>query len=194
MKIFIAEKGIELETIQVDLRNGEQFGEAFRKINPDCVVPVLELDDGSYLTEVLAICDYLESVYPEPSLLGSTAVARARILMWHVKAEQQGLAPAADAFRNRSKGFKDRAVTGPVSYAQIPELAARGRARLEQFFTRLNEQLTDHEYVAGDDYSIADITAMIAVDFASWAKLALPDGAKQLRRWHESVSGRPSAG
>lgn len=193
VRIFVAEKGIEIETIQVDLRNGEQFSEEFREINPDCVVPVFELDNGKRLTEVLAICDYLEAIHPNPKLFGTTPEERARILMWHVKAEQQGLSGAADAFRNTAKGFKDRAVTGPVGYAQIPEMAERGRARLGQFYAKLDEHLADNEYIAGDRYSIADITAMISVDFGSWAKVTLPEDAQHLRRWHDSVSSRPSA-
>ena len=192
VRIFIAEKGIKIETIQVDLRNGEQFSDDFRKINPDCVVPVLELDDGSHLSEVLAICNFLEAKYPEPPLMGSSDEERARILMWHVKAEQQGLAGAADAFRNTAKGMKGHAVTGPVGYEQIPELATRGRARVEQFFTRLDGQLADNAYVAGDSFSIADITSMISIDFASWIKVSLPEDAIHLRRWYESVSSRPS--
>lgn len=193
VRVFVAEKGIDIETIQVDLRNGEQFSEAFQKINPDCVVPVLELDDGSHLSEVYAICDYLESKYPEPVLIGATPEERGQVLMWHIKAEQQGLSGAADAFRNTTKGMIDRAVSGPVNYAQIPEMAERGRARVRQFYGKLDERLADTEFVAGDRYSIADITAMILVDFASWTKVAMPDTATNLQRWYESVSSRPSA-
>lgn len=193
VRIFMAEKGIEIETIQVDLRNGEQLGEDFKKINPDCVVPVLELDSGERLTEVLAICDYFEALHPEPALFGITPEERSRVLMWHVKAEQQGLACAADAFRNTAKGFKDRAVTGPVGYAQIPELAERGRQRLAQFYAKLDEHLANNKYVAGERYSIADITAMTSVDFGSWAKVALAEDAEHVRRWYDSVSSRPSA-
>ena len=193
VRIFVAEKGIEIDTVQVDLANGEQFSEAFRAINPDCVVPALQLDDGSSISEVLAICDYLEAKYPQPPLIGNTPEERARILMWNTKIEQQGLLSVADAFRNFSKGLKDRAQTGPVNYAQIPELAERGRARVEQFFRRLNEQLAGSEYVALDSYSLADISALVAVDFAARVKLAIPDDAGHLQRWHASVSARPSA-
>jgi len=164
-----------------------------REINPDCVVPALQLDDGSCLSEVLAICHYLEAKHPEPVLLGTTDEERARILMWNSKVEQQGLWAVADAFRNAAKGLKDRAATGPVPYPQIPELAERGRDRVEHFFCRMDEQLADNEFIAGDRFSIADISALVVVDFAAWIKLSVPEDAAHLRRWHESVSSRPSA-
>ena len=193
MRIFIAEKGIDIETVQIDLSSGEQFSDSFRAINPDCVVPALQLDDGSCLSEVVAICHYLESQYPEPALMGTTDDERARILMWNSKVEQQGLSAVADAFRNASRGLKDRATTGPLAYAQIPELAERGRTRVEQFFLRLDGQLAEHEFVAGDNYSIADISAMVVVDFAARIKVALPEESQNVRRWYELVSNRPSA-
>lgn len=193
VRIFAAEKGIDLEKVEVDLRAGEQYGEAFRAINPDCVVPVLELDDGARITEVMAICDYLESIEPEPELIGRTPLARARVLEWNAKVEQQGLLAMADLLRNAAKGFKDRALTGPAEYAQIPELAERGRRRVTEFLGRLDERLADSVFVAGDDYSMADITALVLVDFAGWMKLGIPDEASSLRRWYDAVSQRPSA-
>ncbi|MDH4056187.1 MAG: glutathione S-transferase [Gammaproteobacteria bacterium] len=193
VRIFIAEKNIDCETVQVDLGNGEQFSDWYKAINPDCVVPALELDDGSCLSEVLAICDYLESRFPEPALFGVSPKERAQILMWNVKVEQQGLASVADAFRNSARGLANRATTGPVSYAQIPELAERGRSRVEQFFRRLDEQLANNEFIAGDRYSIADISALVTVDFANRLKLSLSSEAMNAKRWYEVVSGRPSA-
>lgn len=193
VRIFMAEKGVDIETVQVDLGSGEQFADAYREINPDCVVPALQLDDGSCLSEVIAICHYLEALHPEPSLLGTSNEERARILMWNSKVEQQGLWAVADAFRNAAKGLKDRAATGLVSYAQIPELAERGRDRVEQFFGRIDEQLGNNEFIAGDRYSIADISAMVVVDFAAWIKVSVPEDAEHIRRWYESVSSRPSA-
>jgi len=193
VRIFMAEKGIEIETVQIDLGSGEQFGDAFREINPDCVVPALQLDDGSCISEVLAICHYLEAKHPEPALLGTTDEERARVLMWNSKVEQQGLWAVADAFRNAAKGLKDRAATGLVGYPQIPELAERGRSRVEQFFRWLDDRLADNEFVAGDRYSIADISAMVVVDFSAWIKLSVPEDATNTLRWYESVSARPSA-
>jgi glutathione S-transferase len=189
----MAEKGIEIETVQVSLGDGEQFSESFRTLNPDCGVPVLELDDGSAITEVVAICSYLESLQPEPALMGTTAAERASVLMWNCIVEQQGLYAIMDGFRNFSKGMIDRALPGPVSYAQIPALSERGRARTEHFFARLDAQLSTNEYVAGASFSFADITAMISVDFAARIKLSLPDDAANARRWYELVSARPGA-
>lgn len=193
VRVFLAEKGIEFETVQIDLGSGEQFSQAFRNINPDCVVPVLQLDDGTVLSEVVAICDYLESQFPEPPLMGSTPIERAQVLMWNAKVEQLGLWAMAEAFRNSTKGLSNRAVPGPDAYPQIPELAKRGRQRVERFFARLDAELADRDFVAGDCYSMADISALVVVDFAAWIKITLPGEASSLRRWYETVSSRPSA-
>lgn len=193
VRVFLAEKGIEIETVQVDLGAGEQFSEAFRKVNPDCVVPALELDDGNCISEVLAICQYIEEMHPEPALMGVTAEERARVSMWNAKVEQQGLWAMADAFRNSAKGLAGRAVTGLEAYPQIPELAERGRARVLQFFGRLDAHLGNNEFLAGESFSMADITALVFVDFARWIKIHVPDNASNLARWHVVVSKRPSA-
>ena len=193
VRVFLAEKGIEIETVQVDLGAGEQFSEAFRKVNPDCVVPALELDDGNCISEVLAICQYIEEMHPEPALMGVTAEERARVSMWNAKVEQQGMWAMADAFRNSAKGLAGRAVTGLEAYPQIPELAERGRARVLQFFGRLDAHLGNNEFLAGESFSMADITALVFVDFARWIKIHVPDNASNLARWHVVVSKRPSA-
>ena len=193
VRIFAAEKGMPLEMIQVDLGKGEQFDAAFREINPDCVVPVLELDDGNRITEVLAICQYLEEIQPEPVLIGRTPVERATAMMWAIKVEQQGLLAMRDAFRNAAKGLQGHALTGPVAYEQIPELAERGRQQIVTFFERLEQQLEGNDYVAGDYFSIADITALVLVDFAAWIKISVPDSAGNLKRWYAAASSRPSA-
>ncbi|MDH3305420.1 MAG: glutathione S-transferase [Gammaproteobacteria bacterium] len=193
VRIFLAEKGIELDTVQVDLGSGEQFSDAFRKINPDCVVPVLELDNGRCISEVLAICSYLEELHPEPALLGQTAEERAAVLMWNAKVEQQGLWAMADAFRNSSKALANNALPGPDNYAQIPELVERGRTRVARFMRRLDGHFADNEYVAGGFFSLADISTMVTIDFAAWVKIAVPDDAGYLARWYAQVSKRPSA-
>lgn len=193
VRIFLQEKGLEIETEQVDLSSGEQFGEDFRRVNPDCVVPALELDDGSCISEVVAICQYLEELHPEPALLGISPEERARVSMWNAKVEQQGLYAIMDAFRNSAKGLAGRALTGPESYAQIPELAERGRQRLGHFFDRLDERLSENTFLAGENFSIADISALVVVDFAAWIKVVVPEEASHLARWHAAVSARPSA-
>ena len=193
VRVFAAEKGMQLDTVQVDLANGEQFGAEFRQINPDCVVPVLELDDGTRLTEVVAICQYLEGLQAEPELFGTSLAERALVTMWNTKIEQQGFIAAQDAFRNAAKGLKQHAMTGPTEFAQIPELAKRGREQMSLFFDRLDGQLADNTFIAGENYSIADISTMVVIDFVAWIKITIPEDAANLARWYASVSNRPSA-
>jgi glutathione S-transferase len=193
VRIFMAEKGIEIDTVEIDLAAGEQFSDAFRAVNPDCAVPALQLDDGTCLSEVVAICQYLEELHPQPAILGNTPVERACITMWNAKVEHQGLLAVMEALRNFSKGFKGRAIAGAASYEQIPELAERGRQRIFDCFARLDGQLAQSRYVAGESYSMADITALVFVDFAKWVKAEMPEGCAELRRWYEDVSQRPSS-
>lgn len=191
--MFLAEKQVSIPTVQVDLRGGEQHSEAFRAINPRCTVPVLELDDGSYLNEALAICWYLEGRFPEPPLLGEDPTQQARVLMWNALCEQEGFYAAAEAFRNRAKGFKDRALTGQQGYAQIEALAERGRTRVLRWMADLDTRLSAVPFVAGEHFTLADITAFIAIDFAGWVKLAIPAQRRHLSRWYEQVAARSSA-
>ena len=193
VRIFAAEKGMQLDTVQIDLGAGEQFGDDYRAINPECVVPALQLDDGTVITEVFAICQYLEEQQPEPVLLGGTPQQRAFVTMWNIKAEQQGLWACAEALRNSVPGLKGRAMPGPDDFEQIPELAARGRARIAVFQAKLEQRLADSEFLAGSFYSIADITALVTMDFATRLKIPIPDDCVNLQRWYEAVSGRPSA-
>lgn len=192
VRIFLAEKGVDIPLVAVNLREGEQLGEAFRKINPDCTVPVLELDDGTMISEIFAICLYLESQYPEPALMGRNSVERAMVAMWNTKIEQNGIAALAEILRNRAKGMQDRALTGPINLAQIPQLVARGRIRAEAFFDRLDDQLRDSAYVTGDQFSMADITAYVMVEFAGWSKISIKESQGNLQRWYNTVSKRPS--
>ncbi|MEO1581495.1 MAG: glutathione S-transferase family protein [Pseudomonadota bacterium] len=193
VRIFIAEKGADIPVQQVDLGSGEHLGEAFRKINPDCTVPVLELDNGTALTETIAICDYLESQFPEPPLLGDSPESRAGVLQWNAKIEQQGLAAVAESFRNHAKGFRGRSLTGPEGFDQIPELVPRGRRRVEVFMAKLDAHLQDRPFICGDTFSMADITALVTIDMSAWIKLPIPESQPTLRAWHERVSSRPSA-
>ena len=193
VRIFMAEKGIEIPTVQVDLRNGEQLSEAFRRINPRCTVPVLELDDGTRLTDTLAICHYLESQFPEPNLMGRGGREQALVLNWHEQVMTEGFLAGAEALRNQAKGFANRALTGPKGFPQIPELAERGRQRLAEFMAVLDARLAESPYVALDRFSMADIGAYVCVDFAGWIKLPVLEQWHNIRRWHEEVSARPSA-
>jgi glutathione S-transferase len=193
VRIFLAEKGIAVPTIQVDLRANEQFSPTFRVVNPDCTVPVLELDDGVRIADVMAICVYFETLRPEPPLMGVGAQDRANVTAWQRRVERDGFFAVAEAFRNSTPAFKGRALPGVDDYEQIPALVERGRARVAKFFRVLDACLADREFVAGKQYSIADITALVAVDFAGWIKLAVPDECSHLCRWYGTVSARPSA-
>jgi len=193
VRIFLAEKGLEVETVQVDLARGEEREAPFRAINPRCVVPVLELDDGTCIGEAAVICRYLEALYPNPSLHGHDAKSRALIEMWNRAMEEDGFRAVAEAVRNSSPAFKDRALTGMVDYPQLPELAERGRQRTRQFFDDLDARLGEVPYVAGGSYSVADITAFVCVDFARWAKLKPEPSHRHLQRWYDQLAARPSA-
>lgn len=193
-RIFMAEKGVEIETEQVDLGAKAQFEPAYRAINPRCTVPALVLDDGTVLCDNASIARYLEEEFPDPPLLGTTSVEKALVAEWLARVEGEGLMGVAEALRNRSEFFKDSSLTGPERYAQIPELAERGRARAEAFMTELDARLADHAYLAGDRFSAADIAAFVFVDFAGWIKLKPDAGLEHLARWYEAVAARPSAG
>lgn len=191
-RILLAEKGIAHETVQIDLRAGEQLGEAYRTINPQCTVPALRTDEGVVLTDNAAIAAYLEARYPQPPMLGVTALDKAEIASWHWRAEFEGLLPIAEALRNSSPAMTNRALPGPVNYAQIPQLAERGLARLRQFFDDLNERLAGREFIAAQQFSIADITAVVAVDFARIVKVRPDERHPHLTRWRSAMQQRPS--
>jgi glutathione S-transferase len=191
-RILLAEKGITHETVQIDLRAGEQLGEAYRKINPQCTVPAMRTEEGVMLTDNAAIAAYLEARYSEPPMMGVTPLDKAEIASWHWRAEFEGLLPIAEALRNSSPAMANRALPGPVDYAQIPQLAERGRARLQQFFVDLNERLTDREFIAAQQFSIADITAVVAVDFARIVKARPDERHPHLLRWRAAMAQRPS--
>lgn len=195
VRIFAAEKGIELPSRQVDLKGGEHLGEAFLALNPDGTVPVLELDDGTALGESVAICHYLEELHPEPRLLGMDPADRARVSMWQRRMEHSGLLAVAEAFRNEAPGLRDHALPGRRPVPQIPALAERGRLRYDWFLEDLERRLAEVAFVAGERFTIADITALVAVDFARRALgVEPPAEGGGLGRWYREVSARPSAG
>ena len=193
-RILLAEKGAPHATVQVDLRSGEQLGEAFRRINPQCTVPALVTEEGLVLTDNAAIAAYVEARYPEPPLLGRMALDKAEIAGWQWRVEFEGLMAIAEAFRNSSSAMAGRALTGPVDYAQIPALAERGLARLQHFFKALDAQLAEREFIAAGQFSIADITAVVAVDFARVVKVKPGDEHPHLRRWREAMQARGTMG
>jgi glutathione S-transferase len=193
VRIFLAEKGIAVPTVQVNLRGGEQFTPEFRAVNPDCTVPVLELDDGVRITDAIGICVYFEATHPQPPLMGTGPQDRALVTSWQRIAERDGFYAVMEALRNAAPRLEGRGLPGPLDLAQIPALAERGRTRIQQFFKMMDGRLADREFVAGARYSIADITTLVTVDFAGWVKLTIPDDCPHLRRWYDLVAARPSA-
>ena len=184
---------MEIPTVQVDLAAKAQHAPDFGTVNPHRTVPVLELEDGTRFTNTAGICAYLEALHPEPALLGRTPEEKARIAQWGWRIENDGYMAVAEAFRNKAKGFVNHALPGPVAYAQIPELIDRGLRRTQQFFQDLDEVLAERAFIAGDQFSMADITTLVTIDFAKWMKQTLPESASHARRWYDTVNARPSA-
>lgn len=191
-RILLAEKGVTFETVHVDLRTGEQMGEAYRAINPQCTVPALATPEGLVLTDNVAITAYLEAAYPEPFMLGRTAIDKAEIASWNWRMEFEGLMAIAEALRNSAPAMVNRALPGPVDYAQIPELAARGLQRVRHFLDMLDVRLAGREFIAANQLSIADITAVVAVDFARVVRIKPSEQHVNLRRWRETLALRPA--
>ena len=191
-RILLAEKGIRHETVNVDLRTGEQLGEAYRRINPQCTVPALRTEEGVVLTDNAAIAAYAEAAQPEPPLLGITPLEKAEVASWNWRAEFEGLLAVAEALRNGSPAMANRALPGPRDYPQIPELAQRGLARVHEFLATLEGRLRGRAFLATDRFSMADITAAVAVDFARVVKVKPGDAHPNLLRWRAGLAGRPS--
>jgi glutathione S-transferase len=186
VRVFLAEKGIEVPSVQIDLAKAENRSDEFLKKNPMGGVPVLELDDGSYLAESVAICRYFEEQQPDPNLMGRGPEDAANIEMWQRRAELYLLSNVAGCFRNTHAFFKGRIPQVP----EYGEVCKQGALKQLEFYDSL---LADRPFIAGDRYSIADITAMVGIDFGRISDIRIADGQKNLARWHESVASRPSA-
>ncbi len=193
-RIVLAEKGIVHKTVIIDLATGEHQSAAYAAINPGLTVPALALEDGTVLTDNAAIAAWAEAYQPEPPLFGADPLSKAAIASWHHKAESEGLMAIAEAMRNTAPAMQGRALPGPVDYAQIPELAERGRARLEQFLTTLEAHLATRDYLVGGIFSIADITAGVALDFARVLRIDVNEGRPAIAAWRARLSERPSWG
>lgn len=194
VRIYLAEKAIQVERVPIDLATGEHLGEAYRALVPRGVVPALELDDGEVIVESSAICRFFEVLHPEPPLFGVRPVEVARIEGWTRRIEAEGYAAAAYALRNGVPAFAGRGLPGHwPEVAQIPALVDRARVMWAGFAAALDRQLSQNEWVAGDRYSFADITALVTIDFARRARLTLPEGAEHIARWYGIVAARPSA-
>jgi glutathione S-transferase len=187
VRIFLAEKGIEVPKRQIDFANLEQFSDAFTALNPMQRVPVMILDDGTPIAETMAICRYFEAVQPEPNLFGRDAREIALIEMWNRRVELNFYGAVSSAFRHLSPGM---AVS---EKPQIAEWGEANKAKALAFLAILDRELATRSYVALDRFTVADITAMVTVDFMRAPKIELPPDMKNVRRWHAEVSARPSA-
>jgi glutathione S-transferase len=186
VRIFLAEKGITVPYQQVDLAKAEHRESWFLAKNPLGGVPVLELDDGTLIAESVAICRYFEGTHPNPPLMGIGALDCAIVEMWQRRMELSLFALIAQAFRNTSEFFKGR-------IPQVPEFGEVCKAEAIKRFEWLDREMAGRQFIAGERYTIADITALVAVDFGRWVKIAIQPEQKNLARWYAAVSSRPSA-
>ncbi len=192
-RILLAEKGIAHETRIVDLAAQEQLSDAYRAINPACTVPALVLDDGTVLPDNAAIAAWAEAAQPEPALMGRTPLEKAEVASWNAKIEGECFMAIAEAMRNSAPAMAGRALPGPNDYAQIPELAARGRDRLDHFLERFERHMMGRDWVATQHFSLADITAAVALDFARVLRLDAYDAAHPaIAAWRARLAQRPA--
>jgi glutathione S-transferase len=187
VRIFLAEKEITVPTEQVDLGSLQQRTEAFTAINPMQRVPALVLDDGTVIAESIAICRYFEALQPEPPLFGRGALEAALVEMWNRRAELHLLFPVAAVFQHLHPAMKQ------MVQPQVADWGEANKPRVAAFLQFLDRELESRPYVAGATFTVADITASVAVDFMRVSKLAVPDNLVHVRRWHQSVAARPSA-
>jgi glutathione S-transferase len=186
-RIFLAEKGIKVPLEQVDLGGFAHKSAAFAAVNPLQRVPALVLDDGTVITESIAICRYFEELNPEPPLFGRGALEVARVEMWNRRLELHLLFPISHVFRNTHPAMREMEVP------QVPAWAEANKPRIAEFLAVFDRELVGRPFAAGDRYTVADITGLVAVDFLKPAKLAVPEELRNVRRWHADVSARPSA-
>ena len=187
VRIFLAEKGLDVPLAPVDIARLEHRTPAFQALNPVMRTPVLELDDGTVISESVAICRYFEEIHPEPPLFGTGAVGRAQVEMWQRRLEFGLLGTVAAVFRHLHPA---------MSEMEVPQVAAWGEAnkpKVLEFLQLLDRHLADRRFICGDAFTVPDITGLVAVDFMKPAKLSVPDEFANVRRWHGEVAARPSA-
>ena len=183
LALFMKMKGLELETIPVDMTTGEHLGDAYKQINPAGTLPALVLDDGTVLTEVVGMYTYLEDLHPEPPLMGQTPLERGQVMSWCHKLFTGLTQAVASVFRNRSKGFVNRALPGPQDLPQIPDLAERGRMQINFAMPMLDEHLATSRWLAGDNFTAADIDLYVTIGFMGWRKESIPENCTHLNDW-----------
>jgi glutathione S-transferase len=193
VRVFLAEKGIEVPIVELNVRDDDQFMEPFASMNPFHCVPFLELDDGTVIAESISVCRYLEELHPEPSLFGRTAEERAIIDMWNRRVELDGFMPALHAVRNKVPLFEGRVVPGTrTDLAQLPVMVERGTEMADIFLGRLEPQMAKNAFVAGADVSIADITCWFVVNMTKMLGIDVEGRYPNIERWHAAFTARPS--
>ena len=190
LALFLKLKGIEIETQHIDMMTGEQLTDAYRQINPAGTLPALVLDDGTLLTEVIGMYTYLEDLHPEPPLMGYTPLERAQVISWCHKVYFGLMMGIASVLRNRGKAFRNRALPGPLELPQIPELVDRGLLQIHHILPQLDAHLANSTWLAGDNFSVADIDLLVTIDFLAWVKESVPDSCSHLKAWYERASAK----
>ena len=195
VRMFVLEKGLDLPAISEVIGDGFKLFPEYIEKWPHALVPMLELDDGTQLGEAAAICRYLEDEHPEPNLMGRDGLEKAKIEMWERRAYDECMIGTAEVFRNSIPEMVDRGIPGSLEpVPQIPALIERGKGRVRRYYQKFDAQLRDNPFMAGDRFSMADITTLCATDFARFAGMEIPADCPNMARWHAQVSARPAAG
>ncbi len=192
-RMFVAEKGVKIETQMIDMADREHFSPEFLAVNPRATLPVLVTDEGYALTENNGIAVYLEGKFPDPPLMGKDAEEKGAVAMWNTICELHGFMPTGEYLRNSNPRYDGRAVTGPVKFDRIPELAERARQRVDIFFETLEGRLKNSSYLASENFTMADITGFIVCDFAKMIKISIPESCPATQAWFDTIQKRPSA-
>jgi glutathione S-transferase len=187
VRVYLAEKGIKVPTEQVDLGSMAHKSAAYAAVNPLQRVPALELDDGTIITESIAICRYFELLHPQPPLFGRDPKDLAMVEMWQRRVELHLLAPISHIFRNLHPAMAQMEVP------QVPAWAEANKPRVVDFLNILDGELSKRRYLTGENFTVADITGLVAIDFMKPAKVSVPDTLANVKRWHAELSARPSA-
>ena len=187
VRVYLAEKGIEVPLVPIDMGALQHRQEAVSSRNPLMRLPVLELDGGTIITESIAICRYFEELHPEPALFGRGALGKAEVEMWQRRVELNLFMPVSQAFRHIHPAMKEWEVP------QVAEWGEANKPKALEFLVLLDAELALREFVAGDEFSIADITGLVAIDFMKPARITIPDELTNVIRWHNALRARPSA-
>jgi glutathione S-transferase len=187
VRIFLAEKGVSIPRVEVDLGKLEHKRPEFSSLNPFQTIPILELDDGTKIAETIAICRYIEALWPEPNLFGAKPVEQATIEMWQRQLEWRLLLPIAQVLRHTHPRMAE------METPQVADWAAANRPRALHAMALVDETLSNRPFIAGDRFTVADITGLVALDFAKSARIVIPPELVHLNRWHEALKARPSA-